>query len=92
MGPEWVELIKVLGVPFTALVAILWALGKRMWAPGWVVTDLLGTILKQDEKIKDLEARLERRNELAWRLVETNRTAVGALADVASASTARGEP
>ena len=93
MGSEYLELVKTFGLPLFGLVFILWALSRRLWAPGWVVIDLADRLRIADEKIVDLEKKLERRNELAWRLVETNNKAVGALADVAAATAnTRGEP
>jgi hypothetical protein len=91
-GAEWLDLTKTFGLPIVGLTFILWALGKRLWAPGWVVVDLTAQLHTAQQKIAELEGKLERRNEIAWRLVETNSKAVGALADVAASSNTRGEP
>lgn len=81
VGQDWAELVKVFGIPLVLLAFTLWALSKKLWAPGWVVLDLQARLEKSENK-------LDQYNAMAWGMMETNSKAVQALADAAQAARA----
>jgi hypothetical protein len=37
---EWLEMIKIFGVPSAVLCFVLYALHRQWWVPGWLYKDL----------------------------------------------------